>query len=513
MNLPGMRRFWMRSEWLGFCGSIVACLVAPVSGGAAEPLRAGAARVEITERQQGPVNDPLFAKALVLKKGTETLVLVTLDVVAIGEIGHIGNAFLPNVRRRLGEEFGIAASNVVISASHCHGRPRGDTEDLTVRVVREAWQQLTPVRVAVGVGHEDRISENRRIRLKDGSEVDMRRAYAMPRDEDVAAVGPIDPQIGLLRLDRENGTPLAVVYHFACHPIMNPPSKGNSADFPGYASRVIEDALGGGVVAMFVQGCAGDINPVRYKEVNRPPDAEPLGTMLGARVLGALRTMESQADAPLRVRHTVMAVPLAEDYHRRIAVAEAEQKRVLDGLEPTNIRFRSFLPLWLGQKISPEFPSHHAQAYLHDRSLGRDPVVRADADNQASVDAYLRNLDRLDVLTRLAVNLALLKKHRAEAQAGGRATIEAEMVAIRVGDFRLLTFPGELTVGIGLELKKRAPEPFTFVSGYCNGYLYYLPTESQRNNSGFAQEDCDSIVAPEWRQRFETTALGLIDGL
>ena len=74
----------------------------------------------------------------------------------------------------------------------------------------------------------------------------MRRAYSMPLDEEVASVGPIDPQVGLLRLDRADGTPLAVLYQFACHPIMNPPSKGCSADYPGYASKVIEEALGGG---------------------------------------------------------------------------------------------------------------------------------------------------------------------------------------------------------------------------------------------------------------------------
>jgi len=48
---------------------------------------------------------------------------------------------------------------------------------------------------------------------------------------------------------------------------------------------MIEEAHGG-AMAFFVQGCGGDINPVRYKEVSRPADAEPLGTMLGASVFG-----------------------------------------------------------------------------------------------------------------------------------------------------------------------------------------------------------------------------------
>lgn len=510
--IPQSHRFRFPVRALGAWLLVVAVLGRPFAASSATVLQAGAAQVDVTDRS-GPVNDPLFAKALVVKNDQTTLVLVTIDVVAIGEIGPIGNEFLPNVRRRLGQEFGIAGSNVVIHASHCHGRVRGDTEELTVQAVRAAWKRLGLVRVGAGVGHEDRISENRRIRMKDGSEVDMRRAYSMPRDEDVASVGPIDPQIGLLRLDREDGSTMAVVYQFACHPIMNPPSKGNSADFPGFASKAIEAALGGDVVAFFIQGCGGDINPVRYKEVNRPPDAEPLGAMLATRVLSAVRGIETKPSSDLKVSHEVMALPRAEDYERRIAAGEAEQKRLLDALEPTNISFKSFLPLWVQQKLSPDFPSHHAQSYGHDQSLGRDAIPRSDADNRASVEAYLRNLDRMERLTRLAVNLALLRKHHAENRATGKTTVDAEIVGLRIGEFRLVTFPGELTVEIGLNLKRRAATPFSFVSGYSNGYLYYLPTSAQRGNTGYAQEDCDSIVAPEWQERFETRALAILGGL
>ena len=171
---------------------------------------------------------------------------------------------------------------MIVNASHCHGSVRGDTDQLVVQAVREAWKGLTPVKVGAGVGTENRISENRRVTLKDGSQVDMRRAYALAWDEEVASVGPIDPQIGVLRIDREDGRPLAVLYNFACHPIMNPPSKGSSADFPGFASALIEGSLGDGAMAFFVQGCGGDINPVRYKEVNRAPRRGTAGELAGA---------------------------------------------------------------------------------------------------------------------------------------------------------------------------------------------------------------------------------------
>ncbi len=475
----------------------------------AAELRAGVARIDITDRTV-PLNDPCFAKALILKSGETTAVLITVDAVAIGEIGRIGNGFLATVRGQLGTELGIEPSSVVINASHCHGIIRADTAQLVVQAVKEAAKNLVAVKAGVGSGSESRISENRRLKMKDGSEVDMRRAYSMPLDEDVVSVGPIDPQVGLLRLDREDGTPLAVVYNFACHPIMNPPSKGNSADYPGFASGVIEQALGHGSMAFFIQGCGGDINPVRYKEVTRPADAEPLGTMLGATVLAAARQINVRENSALQVIQESVSVPRAADYEARISSIEAEQKKLLSSLKPTNVNFKAFLPLLLEQKLWPDFPSHHAQSYLHDRSLEKKAIEQLDADNKVLVENYLANVQIMERLTRLNTNLALLRKHLAETQAAARPTLDVEVCGLRVGDFKLVTFPGELTVQVGLNIKKAAADSGAFVAGYTNGYIYYTPTVEQRNNTGYAQEDCDTLVAPEWQKIFETEAVEII---
>lgn len=499
-----------KASLLVACFSLALAFMAPAH---AAQLMAGVAKVDITDLAAGPVNDPLYAKALVLKSDAATVVLITIDAVAIGEIGRIKKDFLANVRAHLKRELGIAPMSVVINASHCHGVVRADTEQLTVQVVKEAWRHMVPVKVGAGTGSETRISENRRLRMKDGSEVDMRRAYAMPRDEDVAAVGPIDPQIGLLRLDREDGRPLGVLYNFACHPIMNPPSTGNSADFPGFASRVIEESLGHGALAFFVQGCGGDINPVRYKAVQQPSSAEPLGNMLGVSVVQALKKIETRAAGELKIINETISLPRGADLERRIAAIQAEQATLLQSLKPTDINFKTFLPLFVQHKISPEFPSFYSQGYLHDKAVGKDELTKLDAANRMSLDAYLENIHTMERLTRLNVNLALLKKHLAQNQGAGKTALDVEIAGVRIGDFRMVTFPGELTVEIGLNLKRRAPAPFPFVAGYCNGYIYYLPTEKQRGNSGYAQEDCDCLVAPEWQRLFENKALEILNAL
>src|SRR4030095_5933469 len=109
----------------------------------------------------------------------------------------------------------------------------------------------------------------------------------------------IDPQIGVLRVDKLDGQTLAVVYNFACHPIMGVNGDGNTADIVGFASPVDESNLSPGTVALFVQGCGRDINPVLYKDVIQPRHAEPLGNMLVLSVLRAVRKIKFDAVAPL----------------------------------------------------------------------------------------------------------------------------------------------------------------------------------------------------------------------
>ena len=479
----------------------------------AEPLEAAVARVDITNPHATRVNDPSYAKVLALRQGKHSAVLVTVDAVAIGGIGAIPGTFMEALRGELGSNPGIHADNLVVNASHCHGSVRSDSDTLVIEAVRQAWRKLAPVKVGVGSTTEKRISENRRVTLKDGSQVDMRRAYAFAWDSEIASTGPIDPQVGLLRIDRMDGRPLAVVYNFACHPIMNPPSKGTSADFPAYTSKVIETSLGHDALAFFVQGCGGDINPVRYKEVRVPPDAEPLGLILGATVLDAVRRIETTAEAPLAVRTQRLAVPRAADFPRRIEAIEAERTRLVESLKSTNINFKTFLPLLIQQRLAPEFPSAYAQGYLHDKEIGRDDLERLDTESRQQVESYLLNIQIMERLTRLNTNLALLKMHQKKAQAAAMEAIDVELCGLRIGDFKLVTFPGELTVQIGLNIKRAAEDAGAFVAGYTNGYIYYLPTVEQRKNTGYAQEDCDCMVAPEWQRVFESSALEMLKSL
>lgn len=481
----------------------------PAEPGKAVPLWAGVAKVDITNTKVLPINDRLYAKALVLKSASTTAVIVTVDAVAIAEIGSIRNDYLAKVRAQIQRELKIEPDHVMINASHCHGTVCSDIEERTFQAVKEATRNMVPVKVGVGVGHENRVMENRRLKLKNGKEVDIRHAYSLPPDEEIAEVGPVDPTIGVLRLDKMNGQTLAVVYNFACHPIQGVPSGGNTADLTGFASRVIENNLSEGTIALFVQGCGGDINPVRYKDVNNPRDAEPLGNMLGLSTLQAVRKIKCGDTGPLKVINERLGLPRA-DNTKRIDSLLLEQGKLLKSLQGTSLDLRTFIPLVVKYNVASDFPSYYSHRYLHEKMIGRNDLNKLDADNRRHMKQYMENIYTMEALTRLQTNLALLRKHQETNRAAGMKPLEVEVLGLRVGEFVLVTFPGELTVQIGLNIKKASPHKHTFVAGYTNGYIYYAPTAQQLLNVGGAQEDSDCLLAPEWQQLFEDRVAALL---
>jgi hypothetical protein len=476
-------------------------------------LRAGVGRAEITIR--GPrerIHDPLCAKALVLDDGRKRVAIVAMDVVAIGGICDVRDSFLPRLRRRIEKELGIPAANVLVNASHTHPPGRilcRDAEQIsrTFAAVRQAARGLTPVRVGAGRGREERFIINRTLRLKSGRQWTIRQANPCPADEKVAALGPVDPEIGILRFDRLDGRPLAVVYNFACHPLIGVPHGRVTANYPGFASKVIEETLGHGALALFLQGAGGDVTEVLYKDVNRPRDAEPLGTQLGLSTLRAWRRIRTGA-ADLEVINESVDLPRRTDIPRRIKGLEREEAKLLASLRFTSLNFRTFLPLYLRYSLNPDFPADYAYRYLQAKSIGSDELAAMDAENRAHLEKYLANLRAMERLAHIQDEIATLAHHREINRRAGKPTIRAEVQGIRIGDSALITSPAELLVQVGLNLKKASPHRHTLVAAFSNGYMHYGPAAADYGKGGYEVTEC--LLGPGWQRLYEAKAKGII---
>ncbi len=479
------------------------------SSEAADVMRGGFGKVDITHYDAGPVADPLFARAFVVEQQQSRYLILSLDVVALERIGPLPAQFLNDLRTELQSRFGIQPEHVLVNTTHCHGISAPDVLTRTLDAVGLAIKQLEPVKVGVGIGKEERISQNRRVKLKSGKEADYRHAYSLPPDEEIESIGPIDPVVTVLKVTGLDNKIRGILYHFACHPIQGTPSGGNTADFTGYSSRVIEEQMGAEAVALFLQGCGGDINPVGYKEYSQPRDAEKLGNLLALTALKTMREVETKADVDCQWKQTIVKIPLA-DLGPTILEIEQVRNQLVESLQGTSLNFKEFQKLIHSQALFPDYPSTDKGAYMLQQEQQREWLKKLDGDNRRLVEAYLKNIYTMESISRLQTNLKLLRMHQREIADIGARELDVEMVGLKIGDLKMITFPAELTVQIGLRLKKALSGP-VMVCGYTNGYIYYAPTTEQLLNRGYAQEDSDCLLAPQWQGAFEKVALELLN--
>jgi neutral ceramidase len=254
------------------CYFAVATLACTYIASAAD-LRAGIAKVEITpapgEQMWGYENrtkpatgmlDPLYARVLILDAKDRRIALIALD---------LGRAFGPaslDQLRTAARRNGITC--LLVTASHTHSGPVVQDE---YRNGAPAWERkalsgiedalqgaagnLVDARLGVGYGNAY-IGHNRLKVNEDGT------VSWFETNQTQIPTAPVDPTVSILRIDRADGRPMAVLVNYSCHPVIfGPDNLQYSADYPGVMTRVVESELGGDAMAVFLQGAPGDINP------------------------------------------------------------------------------------------------------------------------------------------------------------------------------------------------------------------------------------------------------------
>ncbi|MCD6360458.1 MAG: hypothetical protein J7M38_06275, partial [Armatimonadetes bacterium] len=265
----------------------------------------------------------------------------------------------------------------------------------------------------------------------------------------------------------------------------------------------IEDNLGGGAMALFLQGAGGDVTEVLYKDVNHPRDARPVGRMLGLSTLAALRDIRT-ADADLSVARKVVDLPRRTDIPERLAELETERDELLASLRSTSLNFRSFLPLYIRHMMNPDWPADYSYRYLQQEAVGSEDLRKMDAENERNMRKYLSNIRAMEKLARIQDKMGTLRTHQAINDEAGEPTVRTEVQGIRIGDCVLVTSPAEVLVEVGLNVKRASPYEHTFVSAFSNGYVHYGPPAGDYPLGGYEVTEC--FLAPEWQEIFERTA-------
>ena len=457
------------------------------------------------------IDDPLFVRALVLEDGCEKVVLITMDITAIGGrsisqyiLNDSADDFMPNLRKRVEQELGIPGDNVSVSASHTHppGRLLCDDDaqiERTLKAIKQALQNMVPVTFGTGSGYENTLTFNRTMLMKDGTDYTWRPG---PPDEEVEGLRPIDPEIGILRIDRLDGSPLAVMYNFASHLLVGCREGKITADFPGVTSSLLEENLGADVMAFFTQGAGGDIMEVFYDDAEIPNRKYDFGSKLAQSTLRGYRKIET-GPAKLKVVTKNIEFPLRTDIPDLVADLKKEQSEIVASLTYTTLDFKKFLPLYLKHSLYPDYPSHPPYRYMKAEECGDDNFRIRDELNRAGVKKYLAGIRKMELLCISALKVATLEKHQEVIDEIGTATVPAEIKGIRIGECVLIISPMEVLAEIGLNVKKKSPFKYTHIVSISNGYLHYSPPASYYSRGGYEVTEC--LLAPEWEKIFEDT--------
>ena len=137
---------------------------------------------------------------------------------------------------------------------------------------------------------------------------------------------PVDPTVGVIRVDRaDSGAPLAVLVHYACHPVIfGPDNLDYSADYPHQMRLGVEEAMPGSM-AFFLQGAPGDINPY-FDKTPKIEDAEAVmratGRKLAAEAVRVARTIQTRSATSIRSKTVIVTARNRWNIEKLKAVAE-----------------------------------------------------------------------------------------------------------------------------------------------------------------------------------------------
>lgn len=227
-------------------------------------LLAGTSKINITPQTNQPIHDSVYARSLVLDVSDQRIAFVSVDLPIFTS---------ERIEQICKEKYHI--SKVILCSSHNHSAPLVDNkitfalnspfqtfyEDQVIKVVGDAVVHLFQAKIAAGKSTFPQLGFNRLIVREDGRAKESWIGDAHYRVENPERIpfGPVDPEVGVLKITDLQDNPRALMMNYAMHADVVCFNYEVSADYPGVAARKVEEAFDNKLNCLFVNGGGGNI--------------------------------------------------------------------------------------------------------------------------------------------------------------------------------------------------------------------------------------------------------------
>lgn len=379
----------------------------------------------IPERPAEKILEPLYSSALAVSDGTATVVVISVDLVAITQ------PYTDNVRKEISKSSGIPVENIMVCATHTHSSPDtceipGWSDERTgymaskVPTIIEsgitAIKNLQPAKMGVAT-LPSRVGKNRRHYMDDGN-----------RSSGEEIEGNFDSTMTVARFETLESAPIVTLIHYGAHCTAMGPTREVSRDWPGVMLDRVSSLSNG--PAMFVNGACGDVGPrynVMQSDICRALAGDGIESVkevgylaAGDAIRGYWRVEEFITDVPVKacnsnIRINVKPLPPMQEVEEKLVELEIHK----DG--------------WGLQKCFHDYWKRVEQAH-----------------KQSAVDV---------------------------------ADVQSQVIAI--GELAFITLPGEVFSSISMRIREGSKFKYSLISGNCNDYLGYIPDAKGRKIGGY----------------------------
>jgi hypothetical protein len=366
------------------------------------------------------IHDQLMAKVLLLDDWQTRLLWIACDLIAWSPEDDAA------LRRLAANSVGTHPDHVLVSCTHTHSGPSSMSFRGPLNEVDTHWRASVFDAIAREGG--DLVPRLQPARVGHASETVTGIGYNR-QDE----VSPIDPRLLVMQLRGEDGQVIATILNYATHPVvLGDRNLLFSADYPGYATRLIEATVGG--AALFIQGAAGDVNPFIFRDHPREAGtfevAEQMGHALASVATRALESSSWQSDVLLRIATQRVELPMTPA------------------------------------------PSNAALSDLRAELLAhRGPPQRIPSTAEGRWAMF--ELAWVEELQQAMANQAVPR------------TLSIQLTAARIGELVVAAFPLEVYSQIALDLRQYFDPSPMIIAGYTNGLYGYAPTDRAINQGGY----------------------------